>query len=119
MEKYVSLKGTDILCKLILVVFDGQQFNSGDVIVTGFARDDYVFGITDYVLSFEGEIYFLYENFENVNYNYHFNAHEVTRTSNFSLCQPSQLLDCHSLSIHRIKNQDFVVLHLYIPMPVD
>ena len=113
------MKGTDILCKLILVVFDGQQFNSGDVIVTGFARDDYVFGITDYVLSFAGGIYFLYENFENVNYNYHFNVNEVTRTSNFSLCQPSQSLDYHSLSIYRIKNQDFVVLHLYIPMSVD
>ena len=52
------MKGTDILCKLILVVFDGQQFNSGDVVVTEFARDDYVFGITDYVLSFAGGIYF-------------------------------------------------------------
>ena len=49
----------------------------GCYIVTGFARDDYIFGITDYVLSFEG-IYFLYENLENVNYNHNFNAHEVS-----------------------------------------
>ena len=97
------------------VIFDGQQFNSGDVIVTGFARDDYVFEIIDYVLSFEGGIYSLYENLENVNYNYHFNAHEVTRSSIFSLCQPSH----HPLSIYRIKNQDFVVLQHYIPVPVD
>ena len=54
-----------------------------------FARDDYIFGITDYVLSFERGIYFLYENLENVDYNHNFNAHEVIRTSNFSLCQPS------------------------------
>ena len=41
-----SLKDTDILCKSSSVIFDGQQFNSGDVIVTGFARDDYyAFGI--------------------------------------------------------------------------
>ena len=70
-----NLKDTDILCKLSSVIFDGPQFNSGDVIVTGFARDDYVFGIIDYVLSFERGIYFLYENIENVDYNYHFNAH--------------------------------------------
>ena len=114
-----NLKNTDILCKLSSVVFDGQQFSSGDVIVTGFARDDYVFGIIDYVLSFEGRIYLLYENLENVNYNYHVNAYEVTRISIFSLCQPSQLLDYHPLSIYRIKNQDFVVPHHYIPMPVD
>ena len=69
-----SLKDTDILCKSSSVIFDGQQFNSGDVTVTGFARDDYyAFGII--VFSFEGGIYFLYENLENVNYNYHFNAH--------------------------------------------
>ena len=85
-----NLKDKDVLCKFSSVIFDGEQFNSGDVIVTGFARDDYVFGIIDYVLSFEGGIYFLYENLENVNYNYHFNAHEVTRTSIFSLCQPGQ-----------------------------
>ena len=59
-----------------------------DVIVRGFARDDYVFGIIDYVMSFEGGIYFLYENLENVNCNDHFNTHEVTRTSIISLCQP-------------------------------
>ena len=70
-----SLKDTDILCKLSSVIFDGQQFKSGVVIVTGFARDDYAFGIIDYVLSFEGGIYFLYENLENVNYNNYFNAH--------------------------------------------
>ena len=113
------MKDTDILCKLSSVIFDGQQFNSGDAIVTGFASDDYVFGIIDYVLSSEAGIYFLYENLENVNYNYHLNAHEVTRTSIFSLCQSSQLLDYHLLSIYRIKNQNFVVLHHYIPMPVD
>ena len=84
-----------------------------------FARDDYIFGITDHVLSFEGGIYFLYENLENVDYNHNFNAREVIRTSNFSLCQPSQLLDYLPFKKYRIKNQDFVVLHLYIPMPFD
>ena len=59
-----------------------------DVTVRGFARDDYVSRIFDHVMSFEGGIYFLYENLENVNYNDHFNTHEVTRTSIISLCQP-------------------------------
>ena len=84
-----SLKDTDILCKSSSVIFDGQLSNSilGMLLLQGL-QDDYIFGITDYVLSFEG-IYFLYENLENVNYNHNFNAHEVIRTSNFSLCQPS------------------------------
>ena len=54
-----------------------------DVIITGFARDDYVLGIIDYVMSFEEGIYFLYENLENENCHYHFNTHEVTRNSIF------------------------------------
>ena len=58
-----------------------------DVTVRGFARDDYVSRIIDYVMSFEGGIYFLYENLENVNCNDHFNTHEVTRVSIISLCQ--------------------------------
>ena len=59
-----------------------------DVIVKGFPRDDYVSRIIDYAISFEGGIYFLYENLENVNCNDHFNTHEVTTTSIISLCQP-------------------------------
>ena len=59
-----------------------------DVIVRRFARDDSVSGIIDYVMSFKGGIYFLYENLENVNCNDHFNTNEVTRTSIISLCQP-------------------------------
>ena len=60
-----------------------------DVIVRAFARDDSVSGIIDYVMSFKGGIYFLYENLENVNCNDHFNTHEVTRTCIISLCQPT------------------------------
>ena len=55
-----------------------------DVIARGFPRVI----IIDYVISFEGGIYFLYENLENVNCNDHFNTHEVTTTSIISLCQP-------------------------------
>ena len=65
------------------VIFDDKQFSAGDVIVTGFARDEYAFEIIDHVLSLEEGTHFLYENLENMNYNYHYNASEVTRTSIF------------------------------------
>ena len=78
-----------------------------DVIVIGFARDDYVFGIIDYVISFEEGIFFLYENLENVNCHYHFDTHEFTRNYIFSLCQLIQLLDCHQHSINRNKKSGF------------
>ena len=78
------LKDADILCKMRSVILDGQRFISGDVIVVGFVRDDYVFGRIHYVLPFEGGIYFLNENLVNVYYNYHLNACEVTRISMFS-----------------------------------
>ena len=83
------MKDTDILSKLSSVIFDDKQFSAGDVIVTEFARDEYAFEIIGNVLSLEKGTYSLYENLENMNYNYHYNASEVTRTSTFSLFQLS------------------------------
>ena len=51
---YFNLNDTDLLCKLSSVVIDGQLFRIVDVIVVGFANDEYVFGLIKSVLSFKG-----------------------------------------------------------------
>ena len=51
---YFNLNDTDLLCKLSSVVIDGQLFRIVDVIVVGFANDEYVFGLIKSALSFEG-----------------------------------------------------------------
>ena len=58
-------------------------------------------------MPFEEGIFFWYENLETVNCHYHFDTHEFTRNSIFSLCQLIQLLDCHQHSINRNKKSGF------------
>ena len=97
-----NLKDTDLLCKLSSVVFDGQLFCMDDVIVVGFENGKYVFGLIEFVLSFEGGIYFLYENLETINFHLHYNSYQVIKTDNFSLCNGNQLMEYHPLCMYNI-----------------
>ena len=59
--EYFNLKDADLPCKLSFIVFDEQLFSTGDIIVVGFSNDEYVLGLTEFVLSFKEGICFLYE----------------------------------------------------------
>ena len=96
------MKDTDLLCKLSSVVFYGQLFCMDNVIVVGFENDKYVFGLIEFVLSFEGGIYFLYENLETINFHLHYNSYQVIKTDNFSLCNGNQLMEYHPLCMYNI-----------------
>ena len=113
------MKDSDSLCKLSSVVFDGQLFSIGDIIVVRLANDEYVFELIEFVLSFEGAIYFLYENLETINYHLHYNSYQVIKTDNFSLCSGNQLMDYHPISMCNVLNKNFVTLKHYIHTPVD
>ena len=48
--QYLNLKDTDLLCKLSFIVFDGQLFSIGDIIVVGFAYDEYERRLIEFVV---------------------------------------------------------------------
>ena len=48
--QYLNLKDTDLLCKLSSIVFDGQLFSIGDIIVVGFAYDEYERRLIEFIV---------------------------------------------------------------------
>ena len=101
------------------ILFHGQKYSSGDVIITGFINDDYTFGLIDTVLLHNGNVYLLYD-FLHIDYfDFHVNCYKVSKTGHKYLLLISNLLDQYPLSLYCIDSMLFVPLRHYVTKECD
>ena len=79
----ICLHGADLITKGYAVELNGQRYNTGEALLLGFDGDEYLFGITEFIIVHKAKVYSLVEKMETVSYHFHFNAYEVIGTTTY------------------------------------
>ena len=100
------------------MVFEGQRYSSGDVVVLGFCDDDYLFGLMKCVIACRGKIYLACTRLITEYFDSHFNSYKVHEADFITLHTIDQLLDYHPLGLYQISQNNFVCLRHFISIAV-
>ena len=117
-DTQVSLHINELLTRGSGVVFKGQRYSSGDVVVLGFCNDDYLFGLMKCVIACWGKTYFACTRLITEYFNSHFNSYKVHEADFFTLHTIDQLLDYHPLGLYQIFENNFVCLRHFVSIVV-
>ena len=93
------------------VVFQGQRYSSGDVVVLGFC--DEVFGLIKCVIACRGKNYLACTRLITEYFDSRFNSYKVHDADFITLHSIDQLLDYHPLELYQISQNNFVSKALY------
>ena len=101
------------------ILFHGQKYSSGDVIITGFNSGDYKFGLVDTVFLHNDNDSPLYDVLDINYFDFYVNCFKVSKTGHKYLLLISNLLDYHPLCFYCIDSMLFVPLRLYVTTECD
>ena len=114
-----NIPAPETVCEMDMVHHQGYYYYLGDVVVSDFEHDEFVFGVIDSIVSFEGNIYLICEIMMTSRFYFHFNAYEINGTGRLGLFRIDELLDSQPLSKYDVNNKSWVQLKHHIPTIVD
>ena len=99
-----NLKTYDFLTQWFGVLFEGQRYSVGYVVVLNFFDDEYQFGLVKSVLVYREQIILVCARLIIECFVSHLNCYEVQEADIVSLYLINQLLDYHLLPIRALQN---------------
>ena len=101
-DEQLILNKSDLLTQGSGVVFEGQRYSVGDVVVLRFYNDGYLFGLVKSVLVFREQIFLACARLVTKCFVSHFDAYKVQEAGVASLHSVNQLLHYHPLGLYNI-----------------
>ena len=113
-DEQLNLKAIDLLTQGSGVLFEGQRFSVGDVVVLNFCDDEYQFSLIKSVLTYREQIFLVCAGLTIECFISHSNCYKIQETDIVSLHLINQFLDYHPLGLYKISQAKFVSLRNYI-----
>ena len=111
-------KTYDLLTQGSGVLFEGQRYSVGDVVVLNLCDDKYQFGLVKSVSAYREQTFLVCARLIIECFVSHLNCYKVQETDIVSLHLINQLLDYHPLRLYKISHAKFVSFKLYISVLV-
>ena len=96
------------------VVYLGQRYMAGSVVILGLNDDGLEFGLISEVVKVEGTIYLICECLFNSGFDHHFHAYEVMKSDIHMIRNVETLYDYHPLGLYSVNNMLLVPLKYVI-----